>query len=156
MRNSVAAIALIGREVEGKTVWLARWNRNSNAYSFVGGHKQPEESFRDCLIRHVCDVLGLEADADYLLAEKPHSHLEYVGWSEGPRAETAYTMELYELTLTGDFSLDKVDGDGKNRWLDPAEIQAASTKDGKPISATMNLLMQMAGLFDENPPDSSH
>ena len=154
MRNSVAAIALIGREENGKRVWLARWNINGNAYSFVGGHKDPGESFRDCLIRRVGEELGLEADADFLLGEEPHSHLEYVGWSEGPRAQTAYTMELYEVTLTGDFSLDKIDSDNQNRWLEPGEIKSAATKDGQSVSATMNLLMEMAGLFDDNPPDS--
>ena len=148
MRNAVAAIALISREVNGQTVWLARWNPNGNAYSFVGGQKDREESFRDCLLRSVSEDLGLEPEAEFSISDEPQSHLEYVGYAEGPLSETAYTMELYEVALTGDFSLDKVDNDEENRWLEPGEIQTSTTNDGKPVSATMNLFMQMAGLFD--------
>ncbi len=147
MRNSVAAIALIQWQAGGQTKWLARWNDNWNAFSFVGGHKHPQESFRDCLLREVAEELGLEPEADFLIAEKAHSHLEYVAWSDGERAETAYTMELYTLELTGDFSHEKIDGDPANRWLDPAEIQSSRTTDGRPISGTMALLLQMAGLL---------
>ena len=95
----------------------------------------------------VAEELGLEPEVDFLVAAKPQSHLEYVAGSEGARAETAYTMELYPLALAGDFSQDKVDGDLDNRWLSLAEIQSAATSDGKPVSATMNLLLEMAGLI---------
>lgn len=151
MRNSVAAIALIPREVDGHTEWLARWNRNWKAFSFVGGHKEVDETFRDCLIREVIEELGLEPDADFHVADSPQSHLEYVGWSDGARAETAYTMELYPVDLTGDFTHEKIDADPDNRWLTAAEIQSARTKDGRPISGTMALLLQMAGLLGSSP-----
>ena len=147
MRNFVAAIALIQRAARGQTLWLARWNGNGNAFSFVGGHKDGDESFRDCLIREVTEELGLEPDADFVVAEQAHSHLEYVAWSDGARAQTAYTMELYPLELTGDFAHEKIDSDPDNRWLGPSEIQATRTSDGKPISGTMALLLEMAGLL---------
>jgi 8-oxo-dGTP pyrophosphatase MutT (NUDIX family) len=152
MRSSVAAIALIQRQDQGQTQWLARWNENGSAFNFVGGHKEEGESFRDCLIREVAEELGLEPEADFLVAEKAHSHLEYVGWSDGARAQTAYTMELYPLTLTGDFSHEKIAGDPDNRWLLPSEIRSARTKDGKVVSGTMALLLEMAGLFENPPP----
>jgi len=148
MRDSVAAIALIRRETNGQTEWLARWNHNWNAFSFIGGHKSDDETFRECLIREVIEELGLEPDADFHVALAPQSHLEYVGWSDGARAETAYTMELYPLELVGDFTQEKIDHDPENRWLAPAEIQSARTLDGKPISGTMALLLQMAGLLE--------
>jgi len=157
MRNSIAAIALIWRELEGQTVWLARWNSARSAFSFVVGHKQAGETFRECLIREVREALGLEPGADFFVADQPHSHLEYIDWSEGARAETAYTMELYRVELTGDFACDKIAGDDNNRWLFPEEVQAAATQDGQPVSATMNLLLEMAGLLggnDADPPDS--
>ena len=148
MRNSVAAIALIRRETNGQTEWLARWNHNWNAFSFIGGHKEVDETFRECLIREVIEELGLEPDADFHVALSPQSHLEYVGWSDGARAETAYTMELYPLELVGDFTQEKIDHDLENRWLAPTEIQSSRTLDGKPISGTMALLLQMAGLLE--------
>lgn len=152
MRNSVAAIALIQREIDGHTEWLARWNRNWNAFSFVGGHKEPGETFRDCLIREVIEELGLEPDADFHVAESPQSHLEYVGWSDGARAQTAYTMELYPVDLTGDFTHEKIDDDADNRWLSAQEIQSSRTQDGKAISGTMALLLQMAGQLGPSHP----
>jgi 8-oxo-dGTP pyrophosphatase MutT (NUDIX family) len=151
MRNSVAAIALIQREVQGHTEWLARWNSNWNAFSFVGGHKDERETFRDCLIREVIEELGLEPDADFHVAELPQSHLEYAGWSGGARAEAAYTMELYPVDLTGDFTHEKIDQDPGNRWLKAAEIQCTRTEDGKPISGTVALLLQMSGLLGNSP-----
>lgn len=151
MRNSVAAIALIQRDIQGHTHWLARWNRNWNAFSFVGGHKEPDETFRDCLIREVFEELGLEPDADFHVGDAPQSHLEYTGWSDGARAQTAYTMELYPVVLTGDFTHETIDHDPENRWLTAAEIQSARTQDGKPISGTMALLLQMAGLLGSSP-----
>ncbi len=66
----------------------------------------------------------------------------------GARAQTAYTMELYPVRLTGDFSVEKILGDGHNRWLHAEEIQAALTRDGKPISGAMALLLEMAGLLE--------
>jgi hypothetical protein len=61
-------------------------------------------------------------------------------------------MELYPLTLTGDFSHEKIAGDPDNRWLLPSEIRSARTKDGKVVSGTMALLLEMAGLFENPPP----
>lgn len=155
MRNSVAAIALIQREADGQTQWLARWNGSGKAFSFVGGHKKEHETFRECLIREIAEELGLEPEADFRVAEKAHSHLEYVGWSDGARAQTAYTMELYPLELTGDFSHEKIASDADNRWLNPSEIQSARTTDGKAVSGTMALLLEMAGLLEKAPPNSS-
>ncbi len=149
MRNSVAAIALIHREVDGQKHWLARWNENWQAFSFIGGHKQREESFRECLLRLAQEDLGLEPEADFQVADEPHSHLEYTALAEGTRAKTAYTMELYPLTLHGDFSHEKIDSDEQNRWLHPAEIKTSSTNDGWTISGTMALLLEMAGLLSE-------
>ena len=154
MRSSVAAIALIQREAGGQTQWLARWNSSGNAFSFVGGHKAEHETFRDCLIREIAEELGLVPDADFLIAEKAHSHLEYIAWSDGARAQTAYTMELYPVDLTGDFSHEKIDNDPANRWLEPSEIQSSRTKDGKAVSGTMALLLEMAGLLEKKRPST--
>ena len=149
MRNSVAAIALIHRDLDGQKHWLARWNENWQAFSFIVGHKQKGESFRECLLRRVEEDLGLEPEADFQVAHKPHSHLEYTALAEGTRAKTAYTMELYPLTLRGDFAHETIDGDEWNRWLHPEEIKVSSTNDGWAVSGTMALLLEMAGLLSD-------
>jgi 8-oxo-dGTP pyrophosphatase MutT (NUDIX family) len=154
MQNSVAAIALIQREMNGQTQWLSRWNSSGKSFSFVGGHKSEGETFRECLIREVMEELGLEPEADFVVEAEAHSHLEYVAWSAGARGQTAYTMELYPLQLTGDFSHEKIASDADNRWLHASEIQSALTTDGKAVSGTMALLLEMAGLMENLPPNS--
>lgn len=147
MKSSTAAIALIRKEQDGQTRWLARWSIDSNSYHFLGGHKSEGESFRDCVICEVVEGLGLEPEADFVVADAPHSQLEYQGLSDGTPGETIHTMELYLVELTGDFSHDKIASDVANRWLLEAEIQAGTTTDGKPINGTMNLFWELAGLF---------
>lgn len=59
MRLSEAAVALIRREHDGPTLWLAQWNQNWRTYTFVGGHRWPEETFRECLVRELGEELGV-------------------------------------------------------------------------------------------------
>jgi hypothetical protein len=62
MRQSLASIALIQRN---QRQWLAQWTENWQGYHFVGGHKRPDESFRDCVIR-VAEELLLAEGTDLL------------------------------------------------------------------------------------------
>jgi len=59
MRESLGALALIRKEAEEGTLWLGRWNRHWRSYSLVGGHKHPQETFGECIIREVGEELGL-------------------------------------------------------------------------------------------------
>src|SRR5437773_919158 len=80
MRTSVASIALIQKREQGQTQWLVQWNRNWRCYNFVGGHKHPDEDFRECLLREVKEELGLDEGSDYAVADGPRAHLEYTAW----------------------------------------------------------------------------
>src|SRR5262245_472085 len=99
MRQSIAGLALIRRQQDGRTLWLAQWNPKWQRYNFVSGHKRPDESFRDCVVREVGEELGLSAGTDFHAAAEPLAHLEYTDWSESARQETAYVMELFEVRL---------------------------------------------------------
>jgi len=88
MRRSEAAIALIRREFESSTQWLAQWNEGWQAFSFIGGHKRDDESFRACMIRELHEELGLREDADVLVPTAPLLHLEYTAVSQRAREET--------------------------------------------------------------------
>jgi hypothetical protein len=46
-RRSVAAMALVRRHEQGRVLYLAQWNLNWRALNLVGGHKRPDESFRE-------------------------------------------------------------------------------------------------------------
>ncbi len=141
MRKSIAAAALIRERLEGRLVWLTQWSRSWHCYHLVGGHKKDDESFRDCLVREIHEELGLKEHQDYDMAAEPTAHLEFTAWSERANQETAYTTELFEVRLHSGAARDKVDADADNRWLSEPEITAGQCTDGKPISATMKLLL---------------
>ena len=59
----------------------------------------------------------------------------------GDRSPAGYTTELFEVRLHSGAARAKVDADADNRWLSEPEITAGQCTDGKPISATMKLLL---------------
>lgn len=141
MRRSIAAVALIRREEAGRTYWLAQWNRNWHAFSFIGGHKQPEESFRECLVREIGEELGLTEGADFVLARTSAAQLQYNAWSQAAHEETAYTIELFAVRLRPS-AYAIVDGNPANRWLLESDIRTGHCADGLPISNTVNLILR--------------
>lgn len=140
MRQSIAAAALVRIEQNGQPLWLARWSRSWQRFHLVGGHKRPEESFRECLVREIAEELGMAEQADYEMAAQPSAHLEFTAWSEGAKEETAYTTELFEVDLRGP-ARTKLDAEPAVRWLSEAEIQAGCCADGKGVSQTMQLIL---------------
>ena len=140
MRQSLAAVAVIRREEAGETLWLAQWNGHWRCYNFVAGHKRPDESYRQCVVREVAEELGLREGADATVPEGPLAHVEFVEWSDSAKCETAYTMELFEVALS-DLARATVEADPRNRWLTEAEIRARKCRDGKPVSRTMGALL---------------
>ena len=141
MRQSLAAVALIRREQEGQTVWLAQWNPRWQRYHFVSGHKQPDESFRQCMVRELAEELHVRESIDFRVAAEPLSHLEYTAWSESAQAETAYTMEAFEVELIGEMAQQTVHADPRNRWLTEPEIRGQYCRDGNPASPSMGLIL---------------
>jgi 8-oxo-dGTP pyrophosphatase MutT (NUDIX family) len=145
MRRSEAAVALIRRERDGRTLWLARWNPRWRAYHLVAGHRHADETFRDCLVREITEELGLREGADYSVAPGSTRRLEYTAWSVGAGAETRYTMELFDVELADDHARQRVDADAQNRWLSEAEIRSRQCLDGEAVSTTMELLLSKVG-----------
>jgi 8-oxo-dGTP pyrophosphatase MutT (NUDIX family) len=140
MRRSEAAVAMIRRVQDGQTLWLAQWNPKWRAYHFVGGHRRPEESFRECLTREVGEELGLGEGVDYQVSPAPPIHLEFTDFSQSTRTETDYIMELFGLELYSRAN-PTVEGNPENCWLTEAEIEAGRTNDGRPVSTTMRRLL---------------
>jgi 8-oxo-dGTP pyrophosphatase MutT (NUDIX family) len=149
MRQSLASIALIRRRGDGRTLWLAQWNTNWECYHFVGGHKRPGESFRQCMVRELEEELGVCDGVDCAVPAGPAAHLEYTAWSDGAGQETAYTMELFNVELTTEAARGQVEADPANRWLTEGEIREGRCRDGRPASHTMALLLDKAGLWED-------
>jgi isopentenyldiphosphate isomerase len=146
MRQSIASVALIRRQQNGRTIWLAQWNPRWQKYHLVSGHKRPEETFRECVIREIGEELGLQEGIEFRLPAKPLAHLEYMAWSGSAGEETAYTMELFEVELIGSTARQKVDTDPHNRWLTDEEIRSEKCHDGQAVSPTMSRLLSSSGL----------
>jgi 8-oxo-dGTP pyrophosphatase MutT (NUDIX family) len=141
MRQSEAAVALIRRIQDGQTFWLAQWNPKWRRFHFVSGHRRPDETFRECLVREIAEELALGEGADYQVSSAPPIHLEFIDFSESAQTETRYTMELFNVELSSG-AHPKVETNSANRWLTEAEIQAGQTHDGQPVSATMRRLLE--------------
>ncbi|HEY7422973.1 MAG TPA: NUDIX domain-containing protein [Gemmataceae bacterium] len=156
MRTSVAAFALFRRAASaGRVEYLAQWNDGWHAFHFVGGHKRDNESFRDCCVREVAEELGLVEERDFRIAAQRRSHLRYIHWSERVKADTAYTIELFDVELLSSAAA-AVESGANNRWLTESDIRAGRCRDGRAVSATMLRILSLAGLtsdeFDSAPP----
>jgi 8-oxo-dGTP pyrophosphatase MutT (NUDIX family) len=146
MRQSVAAIAIIRRQSDAETLWLAQWNDRWQRFHFVGGHRHDDESFRQCVVREVAEELEIAEGTGFLVGERPLAHLDYTAWSAGAGEETHYMMELFDVQLVGDAVRQQVDADPQNRWLTVEEIRSGRAADGNPVSDTMALLLDKAHL----------
>ena len=145
MRESIAALALIRREENGRTLWLARWNPKWERYHFVSGHKHADESFFECVVRELGEELNLARETDFIVGPEDRTRVEFVAWSESAQEDTAYTMELFDVKLTGAGAREKIELDPWNRWLEEAEILSHQAADGNPVSETMERLLAEVG-----------
>jgi 8-oxo-dGTP pyrophosphatase MutT (NUDIX family) len=140
MRQSEAAVAIIRRTRNGQTHWLAQWNKNWGAFHFVAGHRQPDETFRECLVREIAEELQLHEGPDFRVSGQEPLHQEFVEFSRSAQTETRYIMDLFNVKLN-DTADPKVDSESANRWLSEVEIEAEKTDDGRPVSPTMKRLI---------------
>jgi 8-oxo-dGTP pyrophosphatase MutT (NUDIX family) len=140
MRRSEAAVAVIRRINEGATLWLAQWNPKWERFHFVSGHRRPEETFRECLVRELGEELGLREGEGYTVSTLPPVPVAFSAWSVSAGADTSYAMELFDVELTPAAEA-RTSADPANRWLSEAEIRDGRAGDGRPISATMVRLL---------------
>lgn len=146
MRTSVAAFALFRRPAPaGRVEYLAQWNPGWHAFHFIGGHKRDSESFRECCAREVSEELGLAEGRDFRIAPERRNHLRYIHWSERAKADTAYTVELFDAELLAPAAA-AVEADANNRWLTESDIRAGCCRDGRAVSPTMLRILSLAGL----------
>ncbi len=136
-RRSVAAVALIRRTHEGRTCYLAQWNPKWMALHFVSGHKRPEETFRECIIREISEELRLTPGTDVFFAGAPGAVLEFAAWSKSAGVETLYEMAVFQVQLSGGSAMAKVAANPDNRWVTEGEILLGQCADGTRISPTM-------------------
>lgn len=131
---SEGALALVTRGDKR----LVLWNENWGAFFLVGGHKRPNETYRECAAREIGEELGLEP-SDYTLAAHPVRH-EYRAISGRTGVLTAYTLEVFDTTLTP-AALDRVATAQRTAWVTDAEMRELETHSGQPISPTVSIVL---------------
>jgi hypothetical protein len=141
MRESIGAFALIRTHELENTCWLAHWNQGWESYNFVGGRKRPDESFRECVTREICEELRLNAGTDFRVSRERAGHFEYVAWSERWRETTAYTIEAYRVEFCSADVARSVTTRSENRWLSRDEIRRCLTDDSQAVSKTMDFIL---------------
>jgi 8-oxo-dGTP pyrophosphatase MutT (NUDIX family) len=155
-RQSEGAFAILARVRGGTREWLTRWNRKWGCYFLIGGHREADETFAACVVRELEEELGVRRGVDYTLCETPMARAQYTAWSASAGAETEYTMEFFSLTPEGSrlplvvqgpsrVGREASDSEEPLRWVTAAEIRAARTGDGEPISKTLASLFDAAG-----------
>jgi 8-oxo-dGTP pyrophosphatase MutT (NUDIX family) len=150
MRTSTASLAVIRRpSTDGLPLYLAQWNDCWQAFHFVGGHKDDDESHRACLVRELFEELGVlpqpdDPDAGGLPQTGPRCHvgaaplgrLEYEAFSRSAGERSFYQVELYAVELSPE-AIAHVANNPNNRWVSESEIEAGRCGDGKAVSDTM-------------------
>jgi 8-oxo-dGTP pyrophosphatase MutT (NUDIX family) len=140
VRESQAAVALIRERHDADWKYLCHWSRSWGAWHFVGGHREPGETFRECAVREACEELGVAAD--HLRVVAPLARLEYVAHSRSAGVPTAYVIEVYETLLC---AARGVELGGRNRWVTGAEVRRGRTDDGTPVSPTVDYILTQLG-----------
>ena len=135
MRISEAALALFARPgADGDREFLTQWNEKWQAYSLIGGAREPGESFRECCIREVVEELELVPGQDFRIATTPvGERMEYIAFSAAAKTDTQYRIELYRAWLTPQADL-RVASHPENRWIRESRIMTGCTEDGRPIA----------------------
>jgi 8-oxo-dGTP pyrophosphatase MutT (NUDIX family) len=146
MRKSEASLAVIRRPRDGGSRWLALWNVKWDAFHFVGGHRHPGETYRDCMVREILEETGLRDGIDCHVEPGPLAHLDYTAWSNHARADTEYTMELFAVDLD-EHAERALEGNPSVRWLTDDEIRSERCRDGRPVSPTMGFLIARAEIL---------
>jgi tetratricopeptide (TPR) repeat protein len=149
MRISEAGLAFFKRTgAGGVTEYLTQWSDTWHAFSLVGGHVEPGESFYQCCVREIEEELALANGDGFRVAPGPlRPRFEYTAVSQSAGVETRYVMEIFAAELLTPEAVAQVEKDSKNRWVTEPEIRRHLTVDGKAVSAQVGTVLILAGVL---------
>lgn len=117
---------------------------SQDCYNFIGGHREDNESFFECLSREIHEELDLQVDDDYDVIDVPCKELHSVALSKRASEDTSYTMQLFAVKLSSD-SQEKVSRAANNRWINRGEVNAGVTRNGESVSAQVGMWLNAIG-----------
>src|SRR5206468_11511184 len=91
------------------------------------------------------EELDLVEGRDFRVAAERFNRLRYVHFSEQAKAETDYTIELFDAELLGEATA-AVEVNPNNRWLTESDLRTGRCRDGRAVSPTMLRILSLAGL----------
>jgi len=144
MRCSQAAVALIRQPTAVGWNFLCQWSDSWRALHLIGGHREGEETFRECAMREMLEELPV-GFADVSVAAQPLAHLEYVTFSESAGVPTRYILEVFQTSIDS-HAREKVTRQPENAWVSREQIQLGLAADGRRISPTVELILVKLGL----------
>ncbi len=149
MRISEAGLALFKRTgAGGVTEYLTQWSDTWHAFSLVGGHVEPGESFYQCCVREIEEELALANGDGFRVAPGPlRPRFEYTAVSQRAGVETRYVIEIFASELLTPEAVAQVETASNNRWVTEPEIRRHLTFDGKAVSAQVGTVLILAGVL---------
>lgn len=146
MRRTSAAFAWIDHLSTSGMLYLCQWNRKWQAFNLIGGHQEPGETARQCVVREIAEELGLADSEDIAVAGEPLARIEFTAWSVPLGEWTAYDMTAFAATIASPAALARVGENAENRWLSAAELTTGRTDDDRAVSEVATRFAAAIGL----------
>lgn len=133
-RRTTAAFGWIERRSPDGRLYLVQWNRKWEAFNLVGGHQEPGETARECVVREIAEELGLVDGRDVSVGEKPLAHIEFTAWSRPLGEWTAYDMTAFAAAIRHPAAFERIEENHDNRWISAEEMRRGETADSRVVS----------------------
>lgn len=149
MRTSRAALALITRlDASKQTQYLTQWSDSWHAYSLIGGHVEPGETFRQCCHREICEELECESK-DFKLQRSPIKCLRFQEFSKAAGVDTDYHWEIFMATPNKEL-LSRLPK--SCQWVYASEVFAGKNTAGQPIATQVRRVLTALDIISDLPP----
>ena len=149
MRTSRAALALITRlDASKQTEFLTQWSDSWLAYSLIGGHVEPGESFRQCCQREISEELECDTRA-FKLQRSTLKSLRFQEFSKAAGVDTDYHWEIFMATPSKEL-LARLPA--TCQWVYASEVFAEKTTAGQPIAAQVRRVLTALDIIPNHPP----
>ena len=146
MKRFFRSIAMIPNRFTDRDQWLCAWDGNHDCYNFIMGERLETESFRECVERETCWVLGLER-RDILVANMAQVNLEYQDVLPGETDPSHIAVAFYSIHLYGKNARQVVREFTEGAWLSRPELTNGRAEDGRIVSPVLTYLLQKADVI---------